>query len=125
MPQYVPKEYWLKEGKTYKDRFRYNKNFELQERILLECLKGISAFASVFELGCGFGRITKLILSNFPEVKDYVAVDISPDQIANAKKYVMPETAGRDLSIEFVVSDIQSLGETRKLDLVLASEVLL
>jgi SAM-dependent methyltransferase len=93
--------------------------------MLLECLKGISPFASVFELGCGFGRITRLILSNSPEVKDYVAVDISPDQITNAKKYVMPETAGRNLAIEFIVSDIQSLEEKRRFDLVIASEVLL
>lgn len=122
---YAPKKYWLEAGKTYKDLFRYNKNFKLQERMLLDCLRSISPFASVFELGCGFGRITRLILSNFPGVKDYVAIDISPDQVEHAKTYVMPETAGRDLNLEFVVSDIQSLAETRKFDLVIASEVLL
>ena len=61
----------------------------LQEQILVEYLRKNISFSTVLEVGCGFGRITKIILSNFPEVTEYVAVDLSPDQIENARNYVM------------------------------------
>ena len=51
---YIPHEYWFKHGKTYKDEFRYNKNFELQEKILIGYLKtNVSSFSRVLEVGCG------------------------------------------------------------------------
>ena len=79
----------------------------LQEQILVEYLRKNISFSTVTEVGCGFGRITKIILSNFPEVTEYVAVDLSPDQIENARNYVM----GSDKRgvLKFIVSDIQSL----------------
>src|SRR5437660_7231958 len=81
---YIPHEYWFKHGRTYKDEFRYNKNFELQEKILIDYLKDVSSsFSSVLEVGCGFGRITKLLLSHFPNITEYFAIDLSPDQIEN------------------------------------------
>jgi SAM-dependent methyltransferase len=74
-------------------------------------------------VGCGFGRITKIILSNFPDVTEYVAVDLSPDQIENARNYVM----GSDKNgvLKFIESDIQSLEMNSQYDLVIAPEVLL
>jgi SAM-dependent methyltransferase len=120
---YVPKEYWLERGKVYKEQFHYNKKFQLQEKMLIDYLKKISYFSTVLEVGCGFGRITKLLLSNFPEIKEYVAIDLSPDQIANAKKYVREIT--NKTEIKFIVSDIQSLKIDNKYDLVIAPEVLL
>lgn len=47
-------------------------------------LKKIS-FNSVLEFGCGYGRITKLILDNF-SLNYYTAFDVSPHQLYNAKK---------------------------------------
>ena len=89
---YNPTEYWIQQGRTYKDKFNYNKEFRLQEKMLLAYLKSISPkFRSVLEVGCGFGRITKLIVSNHPDIQRYVAVDLSPDQILNAEQYVNPE----------------------------------
>jgi len=81
---YHPNEYWEKRGKVYQKEFVSSKGLELQEKILVDYLKGIH-FESVLEIGCGFGRITNKILSNFPE-KKYVAIDLSEDQINNAKK---------------------------------------
>lgn len=120
---YVPKEYWLEKGKVYKQEFRYNRKFKLQEQKLVEYLKKNISFSTVLEVGCGFGRITKIILSNFPDVTEYVAVDLSPDQIENARNYVM----GSDKNgvLKFVESDIQSLKMNSKYDLVIAPEVLL
>jgi len=86
---YIPHEYWFSHGKTYKKEFRYNKNFELQEKILIDYLKNnvsSSSFSTVLEVGCGFGRITKLLLSNFPNIMEYLAIDLSPDQIENATR---------------------------------------
>ena len=150
---YNPKDYWIEQGKVYKDNFRYNSKFELQERFLIEYLTsnvfpttnsdGNSVKLSVLEVGCGFGRITRLILKNFDKlITRYTAVDISPDQISNAKKFVGDPPLGRhdvptgevnesknEEGLEFVVSDIQTLTSTyvsnMKYDLVLACEVLL
>ncbi|MGC2575681.1 MAG: class I SAM-dependent methyltransferase [Candidatus Nitrosopolaris sp.] len=127
---YIPQEYWFKHGKTYKEEFQYNKKFELQEKILIGYLKNnlsVSPFSTVFELGCGFGRITKLLLSNFSNITEYVAIDLSPHQIENAKKFVspIPETKQQNLNLNFMVSSIQSFQIQKKYDLVLASEVLM
>jgi|SRR6188472_768856 len=130
---YNPKHYWTEQGKIYKEQFQYNKKFELQEQMLIDYLKrnvSLSSSSTVLEVGCGFGRITKLLLLNFPDIKEYLAVDLSPHQIENAKEYVRPkeiikkeEKANPD--IKFIVSDIQSLQVDKKYDLVIASEVLL
>ena len=125
---YRPHEYWFEHGKTYKDEFRYNKNFELQEKILIDYLKtNLSSFSSVFEVGCGFGRITKLLLSNFPNITEYLAIDLSSDQIENAKELIRQGivTNGQDPKVIFMVSDIQSFQIKQKYDLVIASEVLM
>ena len=120
---YVPKEYWLERGKVYKQEFQYNKKFKLQEQMLIDYLKKQISFSTVLEVGCGFGRITKLLLSNFPEITEYVAVDLSPEQIENAKKYVLG--VDKRTALKFIVSDIQSLELDSKYDLVIAPEVLL
>lgn len=120
---YVPKEYWLERGKVYKQEFQYNKKFKLQEQMLIDYLKKQVSFSTVLEVGCGFGRITKLLLSNFPEITEYVAVDLSPEQIENAKKYV--SGVDKRTALRFIVSDIQSLELDSKYDLVIAQEVLL
>jgi trans-aconitate methyltransferase len=124
---YDPNEYWIEHGKTYKQQFRYNKKFELQEKMLIDYLKGvIPPFCTVLELGCGFGRITKLMLLNFPSITEYTAVDLSHDQIENAKEYVKYPTFSKGkVDLRFIVSNIQSLEMENKYDLVIASEVLL
>ena len=125
MIMYIPKEYWLKRGKIYKEQFRHDKKKKLQEKMLIDYLKNVSPFLSVLEVGCGFGRITKLILSNFPTIKEYHAVDLSPDQIENAKEYVKTIPLDKELDLKFIVSDVQSLQIDKKYDLVITSEMLL
>lgn len=97
--------------------------------MLSEYLRSFSPkFKSVLEVGCGFGRITKLIMSNHPDIQKYIAIDISPDQIRNAEQYVRSgnkNTRINDIDITFAVSDIMSLELDGKFDLVLAAEVLL
>ena len=124
---YNPSEYWHERGKVYKNNFKYNKNFYLQEELIITYLNENvftpdESTKSVLELGCGYGRITKLLLTKFPTlIKEYFAVDLSPHQIENAKKYV---DSNNDKLI-FSVSDIQSFDTNKKYDLVILSEVLL
>jgi cyclopropane fatty-acyl-phospholipid synthase-like methyltransferase len=80
-------------------------------------------FSSVLEIGCGFGRITKLVLSQFPNIQKYTAVDISSHQVKNAREYVK-SVRGR-IDVDFIVSDIKSLQIMEHYDLVIAAEVLL
>jgi SAM-dependent methyltransferase len=124
---YNPSEYWHERGKKYKENFRYNKNFVLQEDLLITYLSD-NLFTSdvttksILELGCGYGRITKLLLTKFANmIKEYHAVDLSPHQIENAKKYV----DSNNNKLTFSVSDIQSFVTNKKYDLVILSEVLL
>lgn len=113
--------YWLDRGKGYLGEFqrhgpitRYR--FWKQERELIKAIpKDID---SVLEIGCGFGRITKLILKNF-NVSRYVATDISHDQIENAKRYV-----NSDL-VEFRLESVHDMDYNKEFDLVIASEVLM
>src|SRR5215216_1067326 len=121
---YIPNEYWLKRGKEYMANFRYDKRLQLQESVLLEYLRTIT-FESVLEVGCGFGRITRLVIRNFPDIRDYLAVDLSPDQIRNAQEYIKPVLANRNINLEFHVAEIQRMQVDRKYDLVLASSVLM
>jgi cyclopropane fatty-acyl-phospholipid synthase-like methyltransferase len=128
--RYIPSEYWFERGKKYKDEFRPNIYAQLQERILLDYLKNISvsfsSFSTILEVGCGFGRLVKLLLSNFPNILEYIAIDLSPHQIDNAKEFVKPVIESLEHNpLNFIVSDIQSFQSERKYDLVISAEVLM
>jgi SAM-dependent methyltransferase len=124
---YNPAEYWRERGKIYKKNFRYDKSKRLQEEFLIDHLNNIAgSFKSVLELGCGFGRITQLLLTNYNNITEYLAVDISPDQIENAKSLLSStKSANNQVKLDFLVSDIQSLRLDKEYDLVILSEVLL
>jgi len=124
---YNPSEYWHERGKIYKKNFRYDKNKHVQEEFLIAHLNNISgSFKSLLELGCGFGRITQLLLSNYSNITEYLAVDISPDQIENAKSLLSStKLSNSQVKLNFLVSDIQSLDLDKQYDLVILSEVLL
>ena len=124
---YNPAEYWRERGKIYKKNFRYDKSKRVQEEFLIAHLNNIAgSFKSVLELGCGFGRITQLLLTNYNNITEYLAVDISPDQIENAKSLLSStKLANNQVKLDFLVSDIQSLRLDKEYDLVLLSEVLL
>lgn len=81
-------EYWLKRGQTYIGEGRLSRDYhQLQEKFLIERLRGGRLpLRKILELGCGFGRITKLLGQNFPDAQ-IVALDLSPDQLANAQRH--------------------------------------
>jgi len=115
---YKPKEYWEKRGQVYKKEYEYSESSKRQEKVLVEYLKSLS-FDSVLEFGCGFGRITKIVLENFP-IKKYVALDLSADQLLNAKNLCKEFD-----NVTFVQSTIQDFNPDEKFDIVLGIEVLL
>lgn len=122
---YNPSDYWNERGKIYLKNFEYDKNKAVQEDFLLNHINQFSEpFTSVLELGCGFGRITKLLLNNYNGIREYVAVDLSTHQIENAKKY-LKSISTSNISLTFQVSDIKSFQSKKKYDLVLLSEVLM
>jgi SAM-dependent methyltransferase len=113
---YNPTEYWTERGKTYyKEKVFNTPEMRLQEEFVLRILKQLR-FSSVFEAGCGFGRVTKLLLDNF-DVEYYDAIDLSPDQAARARQ--------NNPRANVTVSTIQDFVSNRKYDMVIASEVLL
>jgi len=79
-------EYWLRRGKTYVSEERLaSEYYRRQERFLLDrLLSARLPMQRILELGCGFGRITRLLASTFPTAA-ITAVDLSPDQLAHAR----------------------------------------
>lgn len=81
-------DYWLERGRTYMQETRTPESFHrLQERFLLDVLlQGNVPMHRVLEIGCGFGRITKLLAQTWPDA-EITALDLSPEQLANAQRY--------------------------------------
>jgi len=117
---YKPEDYWYERGKVYQKEFKSSQSqlHTVQEKMLIDYLKSLS-FETVLEFGCGFGRITKLMLENF-SIKKYTAFDLSSHQINNAKKFCENFN-----NVWFVQTTIQDFEPEEKYDLVLGVEVLL
>lgn len=79
-------QFWLERGETYFDENFPQSYHQLQERFLCDVLRaGKVPMTRVLELGCGFGRITQLLARRYPRAEIH-ALDISPDQLARARK---------------------------------------
>jgi SAM-dependent methyltransferase len=121
-PTYESKSYWTDRGERYRDEhtkrtLRERYAFFLQERALLAYLRKLE-FASVLEVGCGYGRITRKVYDAFR--KPTVALDLSPHQVENARRLCGARP------IDLRVGSIFSLPfPDESQDLVLVSEVLM
>lgn len=85
---YDPDEYWARRGRTYYDRFTFER-YHQQEDALVEVIRDVFDTDDSFEVleaGCGFGRIARLLARNFPKVH-YQGFDLSADQIQNARTF--------------------------------------
>ncbi|MBN2505255.1 MAG: class I SAM-dependent methyltransferase [Verrucomicrobia bacterium] len=81
-------DYWLERGRDYMREQRTPPEFHrMQERFLLGVLqRSALPMRRVLEIGCGFGRVTRLLAEAWPEA-EIMAVDLSPEQLANARRY--------------------------------------
>lgn len=115
---YNPIDYWQHRGKTYYNEFQYEGSHERQDTQELAILQylGTLDFYSVLDVGCGFGRITKLIMDWFKPY-ECCGIDLSDAQITKAKELVK--------GVQFDVCTIQDFEPNRKYNLVIACEVLL
>ena len=80
--------YWNKRGRTYGAESRLAGHYHrLQESFLIDVLKlsGVPC-RRILEIGCGFGRMTKVLADAFPD-SAITALDLSEDQLANARTY--------------------------------------
>ncbi len=79
--------YWLKRGRGYRGERFPEAYHRVQEQFLLRVLRESRLPANrILELGCGFGRITKLLAEEFPSAQ-IAALDLSPDMLAQAQRY--------------------------------------
>jgi SAM-dependent methyltransferase len=97
-------QYWLERGRNYMQETRTPAEFHrLQERFLLDVLRCSDLrMRRIFEIGCGFGRITRLVAEAWPEA-EITALDLSPEQLANARRY-----CGNERPIQFEQYDFYS-----------------
>src|SRR5437773_2151133 len=81
-------DYWLERGRGYMQERRAPPEFHrLQEQFLIDLLaRGALPMGRLLEIGCGFGRITRLLAQRWPDA-EITALDLSADQLANAQRY--------------------------------------
>lgn len=125
MQKYNMRQYWEKEGKEHpNDRSKLvrflkgvNKINKLQEKMLPDIIYSLKP-KSVLEIGCGWGRMTKIV-STIPSIYNYVAIDISSDRIFECQK------DNHIPNVNFIQCDFMEQNFPFKYDLVFASEVLM
>jgi trans-aconitate methyltransferase len=117
-----PEIYWKVRGKSYYENFDFNdelvKHQESQVIGYLQANISTDEVKTILEIGCGFGRYTRLLLRYFPHTIRYCAIDISRDLLRNAKKYV------NDSRVFYLETSIKNYFSNDKYDLVFAGEIL-
>lgn len=93
--KYDTVKYWTKrEGSTYYDNYSVNydtkEQAKLQERYLLAEFRNME-FDSIFEYGCGYCRILKLVEDEH-KGKVIEGCDVSPHQLKNSKHLLSKDT---------------------------------
>lgn len=122
-------EYWIERGRKYFQEFADQSEalrliFSKQEEQLWKILEQLDlrGVETVMEIGCGFGRISAIVLKYLVDVKLFLCVDISKSQIKRAKERLDREV---DKPPYFAVGDFRKTFVRDSFDLVIASEVFL
>ena len=122
MTRYDSRQFWGNQGFTHsKDETALKRKgwvadvMDAQERILPQLVIAIQP-KSVLEVGCGYGRMTKLIRS-VSSVERYLALDLSAERIQEARRDVP--------NVEYRERDFGDAAISEKFDLVFACQVLM
>jgi trans-aconitate methyltransferase len=110
---YDPLAYWRARGETYEAEFD-PAFYADQEAALWAMLRALPQPASVLDVGCGFGRIGRLVAELWPTAP-YTGIDVSPHMLRSARLR-LPLGLFREQSLEEVKG---------RWSLVLAIEVLM
>jgi len=111
---YRPVDYWTKRGRTFEAEALRKGEWDVETVPVYDLLSTLK-FETVFEVGCGFGRVGASILKHWPEVK-YTGLDVSPDLVEAARK--------RLPTSELICADLATFDTDRTWDLVLSVSVL-
>lgn len=93
-PYEDPKAYWTERGRTYKRDF--HARFERGQRetgddralsLIMRTLAG-APFDSFLDVGCGYGLYLKGVEQAFPDLRRIAGCDISPTQLAEARRFL-------------------------------------
>lgn len=96
-------DYWITRGRGYASEHFPREYHRVQEQFLLHTLKTAGLpFPRILELGCGFGRVTRLLAGAYPQAR-ITAIDLSEAQLQNARQYC----EGRP-NVEFAAYDFYS-----------------
>jgi SAM-dependent methyltransferase len=115
-------QFWIDQGTHYMEDQttlpeRKKLGLKKQEEALVEFLKDLR-FRNILEVGCGYGRILKLVGDSFDA--RLVGIDLSRDQLTRVRGYVRGR--GVDLSQQ-IISNLAYADET--FDIVFSCNVLL
>lgn len=81
-----PNAYWRHRGKSYIGEQRLGGVYYRQQEEFITATVAALKPASILEVGCGFGRVTRCIARALPETH-ITAVDLSDAQVRNAREY--------------------------------------
>lgn len=114
-------KYWIKRGKTFSSEiinqpFYVKKYLDNQEKYIFNILQK-NSWDSILEIGCGTGRLTKLLVTQ-SGIKKIKAIDISEDLLSVARKNL------KNYKIEFQQINLNKFFTNEKFDLVFSTEVI-
>ena len=112
---------WKRKGESYFETMQNKSNrtklrYWMQEQQLIQVLKKLEDIETILEVGCGYGRITKILQQIFPQAQ-ITAIDISMHQLRQARKVLK--------KIRFNEISLFHLPPMPTYDLVIAIEVLM
>lgn len=114
---YQPKEFWDKWADDFiKDPWQTK--IHPQHKWLIKKINA-SKLESILEVGCGFGRNIKFLIQNGLNPSSIVGIDISPNMIKLARKYVGSK------EVKFFISDLEGFKPKKKFDFVFTHGVLM
>ncbi len=125
--KYVNETYWQQRGRKYLEEFAEHGEgtkvaFAKQESVFLDVVKTLE-FKSVLELGCGFGRMLKLLDDNF-RLHQIWGIDVSEHQLGNATRLLNLADKSYIFLQQGNISELDWIPE-HSFDLAYTSEVLM